>query len=77
MTIGYRQWSKHQTYYVSALPKKKYPNYDWGYTTRIGGKDGMDKAIDLSPYWQRRFRKDCERVGSKAFFMRWEEHWPL
>ncbi len=63
-------------FYVSALPGQN--GADWGYTltpegTRFwqadGGPDGrgawvqLDKALPLSPYWQRRFRCDCERTG--------------
>ena len=34
---------------------------DWGYTDKSG------KAIVLSRYWQRRFRRDCMRVERVAF----------
>ena len=56
--------------YVSATPDKQ--GKDWGYTNARTGKrvlvwpngwQTVDAALPLSPYWQRRFRADCARVG--------------
>jgi hypothetical protein len=57
--------------YVSQLPGEM--GKDWGYTTKpegvlrydaqIDAMRALDAAKPLSVYWQRRFRRDCERVG--------------
>jgi hypothetical protein len=63
--IAYRYWSKTiPCFYVSDL-KDKFG--DWGYTTDIS------KAIDLSPYWQRRFASDCRAVGVPARFIMYNQ----
>ena len=57
-----RYWSKKEpVIYVSEL--KGQGGKDWGYT-----KD-FTKAIDLSPYWQKRFNADCNAVGVTANFI--------
>ena len=62
-----KKW--HPTWYVADLPGhngttriKDGPerNSDWGWTG-VGGK-----AIQLTPYWQRRFLADRRRVGREA-----------
>jgi hypothetical protein len=53
-------WSKQcPVFYVSEKIGKV---GDWGYTTNVS------KAIHLTPYWQKRFKADCERVGVVAKF---------
>ena len=59
--IAWRFWSKRNPmFYVGNLPEGK---SDWGYVT------DYTKAIPLNKYWQSRFRKDCERVGTVARFI--------
>jgi len=53
-TIGYKSRFE-KILYVSDLPG--HGGVDWGYDWNVS------KAIHLTPYWQRRFRKDTERVG--------------
>jgi hypothetical protein len=70
--LAWRYWSKAKPrFYVAQLPGRN--GADWGYTDKIQGKqwgsETLDAAIPLSPYWQRRFRADCERVGATARFM--------
>lgn len=65
--IGFRQWNKDKLFYVAQLPGDG--GKDWGYTEHIHGRNEFDKAIHLTPYWQRRFAKDCRRVGSVAKFI--------
>lgn len=61
MAIAYRFWSKQiPCFYVESV---KGPVGDWGYTT------DYRKAIDLSPYWQRRFAADCRYCGAQAQFL--------
>jgi hypothetical protein len=60
--IAYRYWSKAcPLFYVANLKGKV---GDWEYSTR------RCDAIQLSPYWQRRFREDCNSVGVMAHFIR-------
>jgi len=59
-TIGYKS-SFNKILYVSDLPG--HGGIDWGYDINVS------KGIHLSSYWQRRFRKDTERVGEQAQFM--------
>jgi hypothetical protein len=44
---------------IKAGPER---NSDWGYTDR------RERAIDLSPYWMRRFSADSKRCGRTARF---------
>lgn len=53
--LGGRLW------YVSHLPGEG--GKDWGYDYTVA------KARLLTPYWCRRFRRDCERVGAVAGFL--------
>ena len=48
-------------FYVAQVPGEG--GVDWGYTLEC------TKAKPLSIYWQRRFSKDCERVGTTAQFI--------
>ena len=56
----------HPTWYVAELPghdgskRVKGSKSDWGWTT------DRSKAIELSPYWQRRFLADRRRCGREA-----------
>ena len=50
-----------ELFYVAQVPGQG--GKDWGYETDV------TKAILLTPYWQRRFRKDCERTNKEAYFM--------
>ena len=63
---AWRQWNDHTIFYVAHLPGDG--GKDWGYTTLTRINKEFDKPILLSPYWQRRFRRDCERVGTVAHF---------
>lgn len=70
--IAWRFWSKARPcFYVSQLPTK---GSDWGYTDKRKGvqrgAEFLDAAIELSPYWQRRFAADCRKVGAVARFTR-------
>lgn len=56
---AWRQWSQTQRFYVANLPEGK---ADWGYTTNPAN------AIELTPYWGKRFASDCRHVGSEARF---------
>ena len=61
-TIACRFWSKASPrFYVAQV--KGDGGKDWGYTTKI------NDAIGLSPYWQRRFKNDCEHCNSTAQFL--------
>lgn len=67
--IAWRYWSKARPmFYVSQLPTG---GSDWGYTDKPegAGPDKLDKAIPLSPYWQKRFAADCRRAGTEARFV--------
>jgi len=56
-----RYWDqRHPVFYVAQLPGQG--GVDWGYTSRC------TEAIELTPYWQRRFAADCRRVGVEANF---------
>lgn len=59
-TIAYTLWNKNTIFYVSDLKGKK---GDWGYTTEAS------KAIDLTPYEQKKFNSDCNACGSVAQFL--------
>ena len=56
-------------WYVSGVPHPK--------GTRIALKEGVDwgydkaegKAIELSLYWARRFKRDCQRVNAASYFI--------
>lgn len=64
--IAYRtDFKPGVAWYVCSVPEKQPSGRycDWGYT------DNVEKALPLSPYWQRRFRKDTERVGHKPHFL--------
>ena len=63
-TIGYKSRFE-KIFYVSDLPG--HGGVDWGYGLHVS------KATHLTPYWQRRFRKDTERVGEIARFLDIEE----
>lgn len=62
-------------WYVSQLPAKKgskralRDGVGWGYTSKIEGNNGLDKAIPLTPYWARRFRCETRRAGHYAYFI--------
>lgn len=65
MAIASRQWDKHTIFYVSDLPGHSGTvriktgaerNADWGYSSE------RKHAINLTPYWQRRFLADMRRV---------------
>lgn len=61
--IAYRLWNPATwlVLYVSDLPGPRgIP--DWGYN-----KDPK-KAINLSPYWAKRFAAHCKRCGAVAHF---------
>lgn len=60
---AYRQWN-NKILYVSDFPIN-HDNHreDWGYSPKV------EQAIDLSPYWMRRFGADCRRVNSLARFI--------
>lgn len=62
---AWTQWNAHARYYVAQLPGDG--GKDWGYTQHLEGE--YDRAIYLSPYWQRRFAADCARVGREARFI--------
>ena len=68
--IAYRfDFNPGVPWYVCSVPKKQSTGRycDWGYT------DKVSKSLLLSPYWQRRFRKDTEFVGHKAHFLKLPE----
>jgi hypothetical protein len=62
---AYRIWKHGQAaiYWVAQLKTGKPGECDWGYTTNAAN------AIELSPYWQRRFRSDTAAVGYEAKFI--------
>ena len=60
--IAYRYWSKACPLFYVAQVKPR-GRGDWGYTTHA------DKALSLSPYWQRRFAADCSAIGVQAQFL--------
>lgn len=69
--IAWRYWSAAKpVFYVSQLPGQG--GKDWGYTDKPQGvgPDKLDRAIPLSPYWQKRFAADCRRAGVEARFMK-------
>jgi hypothetical protein len=51
--------------YVSALPGDG--GADWGYTNRIEGNRGFDKALPLSKFHWQRFAKACRDCNRAAF----------
>lgn len=53
--------NKYRVWYVAQVPGDG--GVDWGYEV-----NEPDKAVPLSPYWQRRFRKDCEFLNRTACF---------
>ena len=61
-TIGYVTWNQvtKLTFYVSETKGKV---GDWGYTS------DASKAINLSPYWQKRFAADQRYCGRSAQFL--------
>lgn len=64
-TIACTEWKHNMLYYVAQLKgdgKRNNP-CDWGYT------EDSNKAIHLSPYWQKRFRADCRFCGRSAVFI--------
>jgi hypothetical protein len=68
---AWRFWSENKpVLYVSGLPRN---GSDWAYTDKPNGVicNGLicDKAIELSPYWQRKFAADCRRVGAEPRFV--------
>jgi len=61
-------FERFSKWYVASLPgyeadgaRSISRNCDWGYTT------DASKALELSPYWIRRFVCDTDRVGHKAY----------
>lgn len=61
--IASRSWSKQvPVFYVANTKPRK---GDWGYTTDV------NMAIQLSPYWCKRFAADCRAVGEVARFYDW------
>lgn len=61
LAIASRYWTvRCPNFYVESLPGKG--GCDWGYTTE------SDKALHLTPFWQRRFANCCRRVGVTARF---------
>jgi hypothetical protein len=80
MIYGQVHWQPGRIFYVSQLPARpgtaraRRDGVDWGYTSTFEGKERwegekltvLDRAIPLSPSWQRRFLKhlrDCNLVG--------------
>ena len=67
---AYRIWSlkPYRCFWVADIPHPKGTKpaikygVDWGYTT------DFDKAIKLTPYWQRRFAAHCHRMGANPGF---------
>lgn len=59
--IGMRTDPSGRTLYASDLPG--HGGKDWGYTDR------SEKALPLSPYWQRRFAANCRAVGVQCRFI--------
>lgn len=60
-TIAIRNRSKLPPLYVEFI--KGDGGADWGYTTDSAN------AINLTPYWQRRFAADCRYVGADCRFV--------
>lgn len=60
---AYTFWNKAtgEMYWVAQV--KGDGGKDWGYTSH------SELAIDLSPYWQRRFAADCRYCGREAQFI--------
>lgn len=63
---AYRSWNQHH-FYVSALPEYRNGKQhgDFGYS------DDAASAITLTPYWQRRIRRQvltCSQVDTVRFF---------
>lgn len=65
--VAWTHWGKGEARYVSHLPGDG--GVDWGYTNRIEGNRGFDKALPLSKWHWQRFAKDCRRMGKAAFCM--------
>ena len=51
----------HACWYVAQLPGQG--GKDWGYTMDV------KQALDLSPYWVRRFRAYCNHLGQHAQYV--------
>jgi len=62
---AYRIWKHGQPdiYWVAQLKTGKPGSMDWGYTSHA------NLAIELSPYWQRRFKADTAYMGYEAKFI--------
>jgi hypothetical protein len=60
-TIAYRQWQPGIFLYISNLPGDG--GVDWGY------HPSPARALALSPYWQRRFRRFCLDIGALFRFI--------
>jgi hypothetical protein len=62
---AYRIWNpKTQLrFYVAELPGPKGVP-DWGYTS------DPKQAMDLTPYWARRFASHCQKMETKAVFVK-------
>lgn len=54
-----RHWQNSTYFYVAQLPGNG--GKDWGYSER------REDAIELSPYWQRRFLANCRFVGCRDY----------
>lgn len=60
--IAYRcDLGRGEAWYVSSLPTGGDPDY--------GYDDKVEKALPLTPYWQRRFRKEMERCNRTPHFL--------
>ena len=58
---GLRYWNENcPVFFVESVKGRV---GDWGYTA------DSKKALDLSPYWQKRFAADCRRAGVEAQFI--------
>jgi hypothetical protein len=58
---GWRQHANGKTYFIgkpNGLPGRE--GVDWGWTDKIA------EAMELSPYWQRRFKADQRRCGYRV-----------
>ena len=69
--LAWRYWSKAMPIlYVAQLPGNN--GADYGYTEKRKGTlsrgEMLDAAIPLSPYWQKRFKAHCSRMGVVARF---------
>ena len=58
----------HPIWYVAGIPHPKGSKAALRYGVDWEWTDDRSKAIDLSLYWQRRFRRDCERTNRQAQF---------